>query len=94
MTILLTLMTRLVPSGVFVVFGADEFVNHARNVRSFMLYGLPAPSAFSYAIGSIEIVGALALLTGSPTDVIERLRRTLSCNRSQAVTGIPLVLLT
>ena len=64
MTILLNLMTRLVPGGVFVVFGADEFVNHARNVRSFMLYGLPAPSAFSYAIGSLEIVGALALLSG------------------------------
>jgi uncharacterized membrane protein YphA (DoxX/SURF4 family) len=57
-------MTRLVPGCVFLVFGADEFVNHARNVGSFSLYGLPAPSAFSYAIGSLEIVGALALLSG------------------------------
>jgi uncharacterized membrane protein YphA (DoxX/SURF4 family) len=64
MRILLTLMTRVVPGGVFFVFGADEFVNHARNVDSFRLYGLPAPSAFSYAIGSLEIVGALALLSG------------------------------
>ncbi|HUE26952.1 MAG TPA: DoxX family protein [Solirubrobacteraceae bacterium] len=52
------------PAGVFVLFGADEFVNHARNTRSFGLYGLPDPSAFSYAIGSLEIVGALALLFG------------------------------
>jgi uncharacterized membrane protein YphA (DoxX/SURF4 family) len=64
MRILLTLFTRLVPAGVFLVFGADEFVNHGRNARSFALYGLPEPSAFSYAIGSLEIVGALALLSG------------------------------
>jgi uncharacterized membrane protein YphA (DoxX/SURF4 family) len=64
MRIAMTLMTRLVPGGVFLVFGVDEFVNHARNVSSFSLYGLPAPSAFSYAIGSLEIVGALALLSG------------------------------
>ena len=62
--LVLTLSTRLIPAGVFFLFGADEFVNHARNVRSFALYGLPYPSAFSYAIGSLEIVGALALLTG------------------------------
>jgi len=60
----LTLGIRLVPAGVFLVFGADEFVNHQRNARSFALYGLPHPSAFSYAIGSLEIVGALALLSG------------------------------
>jgi uncharacterized membrane protein YphA (DoxX/SURF4 family) len=60
----LNVFTRFVPAGVFLVFGADEFVNHGRNVRSFALYGLPDPSAFSYAIGSLEIVGALALLSG------------------------------
>lgn len=60
----LAIGTRVVPGAIFVVFGADEFVNHSRNVRSFMLYGLPAPSAFSYAIGALEIVGALALLSG------------------------------
>ena len=59
-----TLFTRLGPAGVFLVFGADEFVNHGRNTRSFVLYGLPDPSAFSYAIGSLEIVGALALISG------------------------------
>ena len=64
MRLVLTVGTRVLPAGVFVLFGADEFVNHARNVRSFALYGLPDPSAFSYAIGSLEIVGALALLSG------------------------------
>ncbi len=60
----MTASTRLVPGVVFVVFGTDEFVNHSRNVRSFTLYGLPAPSVFSYAIGTIEIVGGLALIAG------------------------------
>jgi uncharacterized membrane protein YphA (DoxX/SURF4 family) len=60
----LTVGTRLAPAVVFLIFGADEFVNHARNVRSFTLYGLPSPSAFSYAIGTLEIVGALALISG------------------------------
>jgi uncharacterized membrane protein YphA (DoxX/SURF4 family) len=64
MRFVLTVCTRVVPAGVFFVFGADEFVNHGRNTRSFTLYGLPDPSAFSYAIGSLEIVGALALLSG------------------------------
>ena len=60
----LTLGTRLAPGVVFVIFGADEFVNHARNVRSFTRYGLPAPSGFSYGIGTLEILGGLALLAG------------------------------
>ena len=60
----LTLGTRLAPGVVFIIFGADEFANHSRNVRSFALYGLPFPSAFSYAIGTLEIVGALALIAG------------------------------
>jgi uncharacterized membrane protein YphA (DoxX/SURF4 family) len=62
--VVLTLFTRFAPAGVFLVFGADEFVNHGRNTGSFALYGLPDPSAFSYSIGSLEIVGALALLSG------------------------------
>jgi uncharacterized membrane protein YphA (DoxX/SURF4 family) len=64
MRLALILGTRLVPAGVFVVFGADEFINHARNARSFSQYGLPDPSAFSSAIGSLEIIGAFALLSG------------------------------
>jgi uncharacterized membrane protein YphA (DoxX/SURF4 family) len=59
-----TVGTRLGPGIVFLVFGADEFVNHSRNVHSFTMYGLPSPSLFSYAIGTLEIVGALALISG------------------------------
>src|SRR5947209_19956843 len=59
-----TVGTRLAPGIVFLVFGADEFVNHSRNVHSFTMYGLPSPSLFSYAIGTLEIVGAVALISG------------------------------
>jgi uncharacterized membrane protein YphA (DoxX/SURF4 family) len=62
--LILTLFTRLIPAAIFLLFGADEFVNHGRNVRSFALYGLPDPSAFSYGVGTLEIVGALALISG------------------------------
>jgi uncharacterized membrane protein YphA (DoxX/SURF4 family) len=59
-----TVGTRLAPGIVFLVFGGDEFVNHSRNVHSFTMYELPSPSLFSYAIGTLEIVGALALISG------------------------------
>ena len=59
-----TVGTRLAPGVVFLLFGADEFVNHSRNVHSFTMYGLPSPSLFSYVIGTLEVVGALALISG------------------------------
>ncbi len=49
---------------VFVVFGAGKFINHASELASFRHYGLPAPSAFAYAIGVIEIAGGLLLARG------------------------------
>jgi uncharacterized membrane protein YphA (DoxX/SURF4 family) len=50
---------RLVAAGVFVVFGAGKFIDHASEVESFAGYGLPAPDAFVYAIGVIELIGGL-----------------------------------
>jgi uncharacterized membrane protein YphA (DoxX/SURF4 family) len=47
-----------------VVFGAGKFVNHASEAASFAAYGLPWPDAFTDAIGVIEILGGLALLSG------------------------------
>jgi uncharacterized membrane protein YphA (DoxX/SURF4 family) len=49
---------------VFVVFGAGKFVNHASELASFRHYALPAPSAFVYVIGVLEIVGGLLLASG------------------------------
>lgn len=49
---------------VFVVFGAGKFVNHASELASFRQYAVPAPDAFVYVIGVLEIVGGLLLASG------------------------------
>jgi len=46
---------------VFVLFGAGKFVNHASELASFRHYALPAPDAFVYLIGALEICGGLRL---------------------------------
>jgi putative oxidoreductase len=67
MSAVAVLVARVVAGGVFVVFGIGKFVNHASEVRSFQDYGLPAPDAFVYVIGAIEIVGGLLLILGLAT---------------------------
>lgn len=53
---------RFIAASVFVVFGAGKFADHATEAASFRDYGLPAPSAFAYVIGVVEIAGGLLLL--------------------------------
>jgi uncharacterized membrane protein YphA (DoxX/SURF4 family) len=49
---------------VFILFGAGKFVHHASELASFRHYGLPAPDAFVYAVGVVEIGGGLLLASG------------------------------
>ncbi len=49
---------------IFVAFGIGKFVNHASELASFRLYGLPIPGAFTDATGGLEIVGGLLLAGG------------------------------
>jgi putative oxidoreductase len=49
---------------VFVAFGLGKFVNHASELASFKLYGLPAPGAFVIVIGVLELVGGGLLIAG------------------------------
>jgi len=51
-------------AAVFLAFGAGKFANHASELASFRHYALPAPGAFLYAVGVLEIVGGLLLATG------------------------------
>jgi uncharacterized membrane protein YphA (DoxX/SURF4 family) len=53
---------RLISGGVFVVFGAGKFVNHASELASFRAYDLPAPELFVVVIGVIELVGGALLV--------------------------------
>jgi putative oxidoreductase len=61
------LALRLAAGGVFVVFGAGKFVNHASELASFKAYGLPAPEVFVVVIGVIELVGGILLIVGLAT---------------------------
>lgn len=53
--------TRWASAIVFAIFGTGKFVDHSTELASFRLYGLPAPNAFVYFIGALELAGALAL---------------------------------
>jgi uncharacterized membrane protein YphA (DoxX/SURF4 family) len=50
---------------VFVLFGAGKFVNHGSELASFRQYALPAPDAFVYLVGVLEIAGGLLLASGA-----------------------------
>lgn len=52
---------------VFVAFGVGKFTSHASELASFRDYGLPAPGAFVYLIGVIEILGGALLVCGLGT---------------------------
>jgi putative oxidoreductase len=58
------LVARLAAGGVFMATGVAKFTHHAREVDSFRKYGLPDPEVLSYAIGVVELGGALLLLSG------------------------------
>ena len=57
-------IARVAAGAVFLAFGVGKFTAHGSEVDSFETYGLPAPDAFVYAIGVLEIVGGLLLIAG------------------------------
>jgi putative oxidoreductase len=60
-------VARIAAGFVFLGFGSAKFLHHATEVDSFQTYGLPAPDAFVYLIGAIEVVGGVLLITGVAT---------------------------
>lgn len=61
---------RWVSGAVFVVFGVGKFSRHSQEVESFESYGLPAPDAFVYLVGVLEIGGGLLLIAGLLTRLV------------------------
>jgi putative oxidoreductase len=61
---------RVAAGAIFLGFGQSKFVHHAREVRAFDRYGLPAPELFTYAIGSVELVGGVLLVLGLATRLV------------------------
>jgi putative oxidoreductase len=60
-------LVRWVSGAIFVAFGIGKFSQHGHEVQSFEAYGLPAPDAFVYLVGGLEIVGGALLLVGLAT---------------------------
>jgi putative oxidoreductase len=63
-------LLRVAGAVVFILFGIVKFTEHAHEVASFEKYGLPAPEAFVYAIGVLEVGGGLLLLAGLLTRLV------------------------
>jgi putative oxidoreductase len=55
---------RIALGAYFVPTGIGKFSNHDAYIRRFERWGLPEPSAFSYAIGTVEVVCGLLLVVG------------------------------
>jgi len=63
-------LLRLASGAVFLVFGIGKFTSHESEVVSFRDYGLPSPDAVVYAIGAVEVAGALLLFAGLGTRLV------------------------
>jgi putative oxidoreductase len=66
----LALVLRVAAGAILIGFGQSKFAHHAKEVQAFDRYGLPAPEAFTYAIGTIELVGGLLLVLGLLTRLV------------------------
>ena len=63
-------VVRLAAGAILIGFGQSKFAHHAKEVQAFDRYGLPAPEAFTYAIGTVELVGGLLLVLGLLTRLV------------------------
>jgi putative oxidoreductase len=67
---LVAMVVRLGVAAILIGFGQSKFAHHAKEVRAFDRYGLPAPEVFTYAIGTVELVGGVLLLLGLLTRLV------------------------
>jgi putative oxidoreductase len=64
------LVLRVTAGAILIGFGQSKFAHHAKEARAFDRYGLPVPEVFTYAIGSVELVGGLLLVLGLATRLV------------------------
>jgi uncharacterized membrane protein YphA (DoxX/SURF4 family) len=60
-------LIRVAVGAVFLVTGSAKFARHAAEVKDFRHWGLPSPDLFVYAVGVVELLFGLLLLTGLAT---------------------------
>jgi putative oxidoreductase len=64
------MVVRVGAGAILIGFGQSKFVHHAKETRAFRRYGLPAPEVFTYAIGTVELVGGILLVLGLVTRLV------------------------
>ena len=64
------LVVRVVAGAILIGFGQSKFLHHTKETRAFDRYGLPAPEVFTYAIGTVELVGGILLVLGLVTRLV------------------------
>ncbi len=75
-------LIRIVVGVVFVAFSVGKFTRHDAESAAFDRYGLPFPDLTTYAVGVLELVGGLALVTGI---LIVPFAAMLACNMVGAI---------
>ena len=70
----IALVLRVGASAILIGFGQSKFAHNAKEVRAFHRYGLPAPEVFTYAIGTVELVGGVLLVLGLLTRLVASAR--------------------
>lgn len=58
------LVVRMVAGAVFMGFSLGKFFRHPAEQAAFERYGIPFADVATYLIGSLELIGGLALLVG------------------------------
>ena len=57
-------IARVAAGLVFLGFGPGKFLHHAAEASAFARYGVPIPDVATYAVGTLEILGGIALIAG------------------------------
>ena len=57
-------VARVAAGLVFLGFGPGKFLRHEAEASAFERYGVPFPDIATYAVGTLEIVGGIALIAG------------------------------
>ena len=66
----IAMVVRLAAGAILIGFGQSKFLHHAKETRAFDRYGLPVPEVFTYAIGTVELVGGVLLVLGLATRLV------------------------
>ena len=76
-------VVRAAAGSVFVGFSFGKFFRHEAERGAFERYGIPFPDIATYLIGSLELVGGVALIVGL---LVRPFAFALACNMAGAIT--------